>query len=79
MQNNKIMLFSTFRHTLGYLRSKLTKLGFRVEQIDGSVKDEDRYRLKARFELPKDNPDAIDILLFTEELALRAWIISSAT
>ena len=54
MQNNKIMLFSTFRHTLGYLRSKLTKLGFRVEQIDGSVKDEDRYRLKARFELPKD-------------------------
>ena len=66
MQNNKIMLFSTFRHTLGYLRSRLTKLGFRVEQIDGSVKDEDRYRLKAKFELPKDNPDAIDILLFTE-------------
>ena len=66
MQNNKIMLFSTFRHTLGYLRQKLALLGYRVGQIDGSVKDEDRYSLKERFELPKDNPDAIDILLFTE-------------
>jgi ATP-dependent helicase HepA len=66
MQNNKIMLFSTFRHTLGYLKRRLASLGYRVEQIDGSVKDEDRYDLKGRFELPKENPDAIDILLFTE-------------
>ena len=64
--NNKIMLFSTFRHTLNYLKRRLSSLGFRVEQIDGSVKDDDRYGLKERFELPKDNPDAIDILLFTE-------------
>lgn len=64
--NNKIMLFSTFRHTLVYLQKKLVESGFRVGQVDGSVKDEDRYALKERFELPRDNPDAIDIMLFTE-------------
>lgn len=66
MPNNKIMLFSTFRHTLAYLKRKFTEYGYRVEQVDGSVKDEQRYEYKARFELPKENPDAIDILLFTE-------------
>lgn len=66
MDNNKIMLFSTFRHTLAYLKRRLASLGLRVEQIDGSVKDEYRYSLKSKFELPKDDPDAIDILLFTE-------------
>lgn len=66
MQNNKIILFSTFRHTLAYLRKKLTELGYRVEQVDGGVKDEQRYAFKARFELPKEDPDSIDILLFTE-------------
>ncbi len=66
MSNNKIMLFSTFRHTLGYLKRRLLSLGYRVEQIDGSVKDDERYILKGRFELPRENPDAIDILLFTE-------------
>ena len=66
MQNNKIMLFSTFRHTLSYLKRRLDKLGYRVGQIDGSVNDEERYRMKGRFELPKDDPNAIDIMLFTE-------------
>ena len=60
------MLFSTFRHTLNYLRKRLSSIGYRVEQVDGSVKDEVRYALKSRFELPKEEPDAIDILLFTE-------------
>lgn len=64
--NNKIMLFSTFRHTLAYLKQKLQSKGQRVEQVDGSVKDEQRYELKRRFELERENPDAIDILLFTE-------------
>lgn len=66
MSNNKIMLFSTFRHTLRYLKQRLSSLGYRVEQIDGSTKDEERYILKERFELPKDDLRAIDILLFTE-------------
>ena len=64
--NNKIMIFSTFRHTLSYLKRKLSECGLRVEQIDGSVKDEARYDLKARFELPRENEESIDILLFTE-------------
>ena len=66
MSDNKIMIFSTFRHTLAYLKKKLKLCGYRVEQIDGSVKDNERYALKERFELPKDNDEAIDILLFTE-------------
>lgn len=64
--NNKIMIFSTFRHTLSYLKSKLSECGLRVEQIDGSVKDDTRYELKSRFELSRENEYAIDILLFTE-------------
>lgn len=64
--NNKIMFFSTFRHTLSYLKRKLSECGLRVEQIDGSVKDDTRYELKSRFELSRENEYAIDILLFTE-------------
>lgn len=64
--NNKIIIFSTFRHTLNYIKTKLKELGYRVEQIDGSVKDEARYIIRNRFELPKEDNNAIDILLFTE-------------
>ena len=65
-ENNKIILFSTFRYTLYYIKRKLREAGFRVEQIDGSVKSDDRLDFRARFELPKDDPEAIDIMLFTE-------------
>lgn len=65
-ENNKIILFSTFRYTLYYIKRKLREAGFRVEQIDGSVKNDDRLDFRARFELPKDDPEAIDIMLFTE-------------
>lgn len=64
--DNKIILFSTFCHTLAYINRKLKGLGYRVGQIDGSVKDEQRRDLRERFELNKSDPDAIDILLFTE-------------
>ncbi len=65
-ENNKIILFSTFRHTLAYIKKNLLNKGLRVEQIDGSVKDEVRWELRNRFELPKSDENAIDILLFTE-------------
>ena len=65
-ENNKIILFSTFRYTLYYLKRKLLDDGLRVAQVDGSVKDAMRQEYRARFELPKDDKDAIDILLFTE-------------
>lgn len=66
VENNKIIIFSTFRFTLGYLKKKLLKAGFRVDQVDGSVKDAVRQDLRARFELPKSDSEALDILLFTE-------------
>lgn len=65
-ENNKIILFSSFRHTLSYLEKKLVGLNYRVAQINGSVKDDDRRELRERFELDKSDPDALDILLFTE-------------
>ena len=66
IENNKIILFSTFRHTLNYVLKKLKSLGYRAEQINGSIDDEERRELRERFMLSKDNADAIDILLFTE-------------
>lgn len=65
-ENNKIILFSSFRHTLNYLEKKLRSLNYRVAQINGSIKDEDRRELRERFELDKSDPEALDILLFTE-------------
>ena len=58
-ENNKIIIFSTFRFTLGYLREKLLKEGYRVAQVDGSVKDTQRQALRERFELPKEDPEAL--------------------
>ena len=65
-ENNKIILFSTFRYTLAYLKRKLKEKGIRVAIIDGSVDNDGRLDLRYRFELPKENKDAIDVLLFTE-------------
>lgn len=64
--NNKIIIFSTYRYTLRYIKNKIINLGYRVEQIDGSVKDEERLKIRNRFELPKDDANAIDIMMFTE-------------
>ena len=66
LDNNKIILFSTFRHTLAYVHKKLKALNYRVAQIDGSVKDDTRRELRERFELDKTDSEALDILLFTE-------------
>ena len=65
-ENNKIILFSSFRHTLRYVEQHLLEKGYRVAQVNGSVKDEERLALRQRFELPLTNENALDILLFTE-------------
>lgn len=65
-ENNKIILFSTFRHTLAYVRKRLEQAGIRVGQVDGSVSDESRRDLREAFQRPKSDPAAIDVLLFTE-------------
>ena len=66
---NKVMIFSSFKHTLNYLYAKLVAKGYRVGLIHGEVPDEERRDLRRRFnpaETSSDSDDAIDILLFSE-------------
>ena len=64
--NNKVLVFSSFRHTLRYLESHLLKAGVRVGMIHGGVKDVDRVTVRDRFKLAKDDRNAIDVLLMSE-------------
>ena len=64
--NNKIMVFSSFRHTLSYLYEHLTAEGFRVGLIHGGVPDEERLTLRSRFERPKSDHESLDLMLFSE-------------
>lgn len=66
MQNNKVMVFSSFRHTLQYLYENLTKRGIRAGIVHGGVKDEDRVILRERFMSERSNSDSLDVLLFSE-------------
>ena len=66
LPNNKVMLFSSFRHTLAYIYEALTKADYRVGLIHGGVDDETRVALRARFEKQRHEPDAVDVLLFSE-------------
>lgn len=68
-EKNKIMIFSSFKHTLRYLYERLTAKGLRVGMIHGEVPDEDRRNLRKRFDpnsTPNDKDSALDILLFSE-------------
>lgn len=66
MANNKVMVFSSFRHTLKYLADKLSAFGIRAGVVHGGVSDEDRVKLRARFMMDKSEEEAIDVLLFSE-------------
>ena len=66
LNNNKVMVFSSFRHTLSYLYKHLFDDGFRVELVHGDTPDEERVIRRNRFQLPKEDRDALDILLFSE-------------
>lgn len=66
LPNNKVMLFSSFRHTLNYLFDHLSQDGFRVGLVHGGTPDEDRVSLRARFEKPKEDAECLDLLLFSE-------------
>ena len=65
-ENNRVIIFSSFRHTLAYIRKKLIEKGIRVGQVDGSVSDEDRYRARQRFLTDRAEEAALDVLLFSE-------------
>ncbi|MDT8389832.1 MAG: helicase-related protein [Lentisphaeria bacterium] len=64
--NPRIMLFSTFLHTLRYLETRLTAAGVRVGLVHGGVPDPERMALRRRFMLPTGDAEAIDLLLFSE-------------
>ena len=65
-RNNKIMIFSSFRHTLAYLHEHLIADGFRVGLIHGGVPDEERLELRNRFEKPRADTEGLDLMLFSE-------------
>jgi superfamily II DNA or RNA helicase/uncharacterized protein YuzE len=64
--NNKAIVFSTFRHTLTYLDAHARRAGLRVALVHGDVPDDERTSLRSRFALPKEDPDAIDVMLSSE-------------
>jgi ATP-dependent helicase HepA len=66
MDNHRMMVFSSFRHTLAYLHSALQEDGIRVGVIHGGIEDEERVALTHRFQLLGDDPDAIEVMLFSE-------------
>ena len=66
MAKNKVLVFSTFRHTLRYLVGKLKVAGIRFGLVHGGVPDDERADLRRRFSLHKDDPDALDILMSSE-------------
>ncbi|MEW4453060.1 helicase-related protein [Bremerella sp. JC817] len=65
-ENHRVMLFSSFRHTLRYVHDGLLKAGIRAGLVHGGVPDEERTVLRERFERKKDDPQALDVLLFSE-------------
>ena len=66
LSNNRIMVFSSFRHTLAYLYKHLKADGIRVGMIHGGVPDEERRELSKRFEKSSADNDSLDIMLFSE-------------
>lgn len=66
LANNKLLVFSTFRHTLSYLVEKLQGESIRIGLIHGDVPEEERRELRNRFSRPKDDPRSIDLLLSSE-------------
>ena len=66
MPNNKVMLFSSFRHTLSYLHKHLKGDGIRVGMVHGGTPDEERREIRKRFEKPREAHDSLDLMLFSE-------------
>ena len=66
MPNKRLLVFSSFRHTLFYLERALQARGVRVGLIHGGVADEVRRRLRRAFALPESDAEAIEVLLSSE-------------
>lgn len=66
LPNNKVIVFSSFRHTLNYLNSKLVAAGLRVGLVHGGTPDFERVELRKKFKLEPGTTNGLDILLFSE-------------
>ena len=64
--NPKVLVFTSFRHTLAYLYERLTREGLRVGMIHGGLPDDQRRDERRRFKLPTADLQARDVLLSTE-------------
>ena len=56
LENNKLMVFSSFRHTLSYLFAKLSAGTARVGMVHGGTPDEERIELRDRFKRDRQKP-----------------------
>ncbi len=66
LPNNKLLVFSTFRHTLAYLVKRLSGESTRIGLIHGDIPEDERRELRHRFSLTKEDPQAVDVLLSSE-------------
>ncbi len=66
LENNKLLVFSSFRHTLAYLIRNLESEPIRFGLVHGDIPDDERRDLRNRFSLAKQDPNAIDLLLSSE-------------
>lgn len=66
LPNNKLLVFSTFRHTLAYLVENLARVSIRMGLIHGDIPDDERRELRHRFSLDRADPQALDVLLSSE-------------
>lgn len=66
LANNKLLVFTCFRHTWEYLTENLKREQIRVGLIHGKIADDERRALRNRFSLPKEDAEALDVLLSSE-------------
>jgi len=66
LPSNKALVFSTFRHTLRYLAEHTQRAGLRYGLVHGDIPDDERAELRRRFALPKEDSEALDVLLSSE-------------
>ncbi len=66
LENKKVIVFSTFRHTLTYLKEQLENKGIRVGLIHGGIDDTERVQIRNRFKESENHSDSFDVLLFSD-------------
>ena len=65
-ENNKVLVFSTFRHTIAYLQERAGAWEVRVGVMHGGIPDDMRLDVRRRFKLDRSDPAAYDVLLCSE-------------